>query len=91
MRKKILSVYSFIFRFGGLAIAALSAFVSASLAFEIARDGFVLINGEPDFSGQAIAVAICTPLIGVVIGMAVLCLVPKISPGSESSDKKDAG
>ena len=91
MWKKALGVYSFIFRFSGLAIAALSAFVSISLAFEIAKDGFVLVNGEPDFSGQAIAIAICTPLIGVVIGIALFYLVPKPSPGSESSNTKDAG
>lgn len=40
MFKTLLSIYSAIFRFGGLAMAVLSLIVSAWIGIGIARDGY---------------------------------------------------
>lgn len=73
----MLLLYGALFRFGGLAMAGLSAVVSAFIAFDVIRSGYILVNGHPSHDIGAIATAICTPLLGVVIGLALFFLVPK--------------
>lgn len=76
--QKVLSFYSAWFRLGGLAMAILSGIVSMWIGAEVARDGFILVNGEPSTDVESIATAICMPLIGVGLGLALFFLVPKV-------------
>jgi hypothetical protein len=80
MIKTILRLYSRIFRYAGLAMAALSLVVSASIGIGIARDGYILVNGSPSRDLSSIATAVCTPLFGVVVGLALFFFVPKAQP-----------
>jgi hypothetical protein len=78
MIKAVLKIYSAIFRFGGLAMAIMSGLVSTWIGFGIARDGYILVEGRPAHDVSAIATAVCTPLIGVAVGLALFFLVPKV-------------
>jgi hypothetical protein len=80
MIKSILRIYSAIFRYGGLAMAVSSVVVSTWVGIGIARDGYVLVNGNPSREIASIATAVCTPLLGVVVGLALFLLVPKVRP-----------
>ena len=82
MFKKLLRIYSAVFRFGGLAMAVLSAVVSVWIGIEVLRDGYILVEGVPSHDGHMIATAICTPLIGVLVGLGLFFLVPKVPPST---------
>ena len=77
MFKSLLRIYSAIFRFGGLAMAVLSLIVSVWIGIGIVRDGYILVNGRQSHDIGAIATAVCTPLLGVAVGLALFFLVPK--------------
>jgi hypothetical protein len=77
MLAKILLLYSAIFRFGGLAMALLSAIVSTFIALDVIRSGYILVDGHPSRAIGPIATAVGTPLFGVAIGLALFFLVPK--------------
>jgi len=75
--QKMFWFYSVWFRFGGLAMAILSAIVSLWIGIQVARDRYILVNGEPSTDAKSIITAICMPLIGVGVGLALFYLVPK--------------
>lgn len=78
MLRKIFWLYSLLFRFGGLAIAVLSGIVSISIGVGIVRDGYILVNGQPDKHLGPILTAVGTPLLGVLVGLALFYFVPKV-------------
>lgn len=78
MISKIIRIYSALFRFSGLALAIMSMVVCGWIGTEIVRDGYILVGGLPSHDGHSIATAICTPLIGVVVGLGLFFLVPKV-------------
>jgi hypothetical protein len=78
MFKKLLWFYSALFRISGLAMAITSVVVSGWIGMEVLRDGYILVGGLQSHDGHAIATAICTPLIGVVVGLGLFFLVPKV-------------
>lgn len=78
----ILRIYSAIFRYGGLVMAVLSAVVSAWIGIGILRDGYILVNGNPSQEIGTMATAVCTPLLGVVVGLALFLLVPRVRPSN---------
>lgn len=78
MFEKLLRIYSALFRYAGLAIALMSLVVSAVIGMEIAQQGYILVNGNRSHALGSIATAVGTPLIGVVIGLALYFLVPKM-------------
>jgi hypothetical protein len=86
MINKILRIYSALFRYGGLVMAIMSVIVSGWMGAQIFRDGYILVGGVRSHDDtQAIATAICTPLIGVVVGLSLFFLVPKVqAPKSRS-------
>lgn len=71
-------VYSAIFRLGGILIAALSMLAFVFIGLDIARDGYILVNGQPDSSLAALVKALGTPLVGVAFGIALFLLVPRV-------------
>jgi hypothetical protein len=78
MLQKMLWLYSLWFRFGGLAMAALSGIVSIGIGIGIARDGYILVNGQPSKDFGSICAAVGTPLLGVAVGLALFYFVPKV-------------
>lgn len=78
MLRKMLWLYSVLFRFGGLVMAILSGVVSLWIGVGILRDGYILVNGQPSKHLGPIFTAVGTPLLGVVIGFALFSLVPKV-------------
>ena len=78
MINKILRIYSALFRYGGLVMAIMSVIVSGWMGAQILRDGYILVGGVRSHDTQAIATAICMPLIGVVVGLSLFFLVPKV-------------
>ena len=78
MLQKILWLYSLWFRFGGLAVAALSGLVSISIGVGSARDGYILVNGQPSRDFGHICAAVGTPLLGVAVGLALFYFIPKV-------------
>jgi len=76
----ILRVYSAIFRYIGLAMAVLSLVVAGAIGIGIVHDGYILVNGYPSRDFASIATAVGTPLLGVVIGLALFFFVPKVRP-----------
>lgn len=84
MFKRIARFYSALFRFGGLAMAILSLVVSTVMGIDIARHGYVLVDGGPSRSLSSILTAVGTPLIGVVIGLALYFFVPRVRESSHS-------
>ncbi len=89
MIKPLLRIYSAIFRYGGLAMAIFSVVVSAWIAIGIARDGYILVNGHPSRDVASMATAACTPLIGVVIGLALFLFVPRVRKSDEATRQTD--
>jgi hypothetical protein len=85
MINKIFRIYSALFRFSGLAMAIMSVVVSGWIGAEVVRDGYILVGGLPSHDGHAIATAICTPLIGVVVGLGLFFLVPKVQAPKDRS------
>jgi hypothetical protein len=82
MKQTIYWVYSVLFRFGGLVMAIMSAIVSVGFAIEIAKDGYILVNGVPSNAFSAIATAVGMPLGGVVFGLSLFYFVPKVRRNS---------
>lgn len=82
MFNKIARFYCVLFRFGGLAMAILSLAVSIIMAIDITLHGYILVDGSPPHSLRSILTAICTPLIGVAIGLALYFLIPKVQVSS---------
>lgn len=78
MKNRIGRAYSTLFRFGGLALAAMSACVSVVLAIDLLRDGYVLVNGIPDRSVATILGAVAAPLAGVALGLCLFYFVPRV-------------
>ena len=78
MLHKILWLYSLWFRLGGLAMAIMSGVVSLVIGFGIVRDGYILVNGQPSKDLGPICAAVGTPLLGVVVGLALFYFVPKV-------------
>lgn len=78
MLRKMLWLYSFLFRFSGLVMAVLSGVVSLWIGVGIVRDGYILVNGQPSKHLGPIFTAVGTPLLGVVIGLALFYFVPKV-------------
>lgn len=92
MLRKILWLYSLLFRFGGLAMAVLSGIVSISIGVGIVRDGYILVNGQPSTDSRSICLAVGTPLLGVAIGLALFFLVPKVRrDGGDRSGTEGTG
>lgn len=77
MFKRIVSAYCVIFRLGGLLIAGMSIIVSIVIGLDIARDGYILVEGQPDESLGAVLKAIGIPLAGAVFGVALFLIVPR--------------
>ena len=59
-------------------MAAFSAVVSGRIAAEVIRDGYILVNGEPSHEIGAVATALGAPFSGVLLGLALFFLVPKV-------------
>lgn len=78
MLNKILWLYSLWFRLGGLVMAILSGVVSIWIGAGIIRDGYILVNGQPSKGMEPILMAVATPLLGVVFGLALFYFVPKV-------------
>lgn len=78
MLHKILWLYSLWFRLGGLAMAILSGLVSLWIGAGIVRDGYILVNGQPSKDLGAILMAVGTPLLGALAGLALFYFVPKV-------------
>jgi hypothetical protein len=78
MKQTILWAYSLGFRIGGLVMAVMSGIVSGVIGIGIAKDGYILVNGRPENGFGTIATAIGTPLVGVVLGLALFYFVPKV-------------
>jgi len=93
MIKQILRIYSAIFRYAGLAMATLSVAVAVWIAIGIGRDGYILVNGHPSRDFVPIATAVCTPLLGVVIGLALFLCIARARPldgkGGEASRPRE--
>lgn len=85
MINKILRIYSAVFRYSGLVMAIMSLIVSGWVGAQIVRDGYILVDGIRSHDVQAIGIAICTPLIGVVVGLSLFFLVPKVQGPKGSS------
>ena len=68
MKQTIFWAYSLWFGMGGLAMALLSGCVSLAIAFDIATNGYILVNGQPSRDPASIAGAVGIPLIGVAVG-----------------------
>jgi hypothetical protein len=85
VKQTIFWAYSLWFRYAGLAMAILSGCVSVAIAFDIATHGYVLANGQPSMEPVSIAVAVCIPLVGVAVGMALFYFVPKVPRKGGSS------
>jgi phosphate/sulfate permease len=83
MFEKLLRIYSALFRYGGLVIAVMSLIVSAVIGIEIAQQGYILVDGNRSHALGSIATAVGTPLIGVVIGLALYFFVPKVRRRSD--------
>jgi hypothetical protein len=83
MKQTILWSYSLLFRIGGVVMAVMSGIVSGAIGIGIAKDGYILVNGRPEFGPWTIATGIGTPLIGVVLGLALFYFVPKVRRTSE--------
>jgi ABC-type spermidine/putrescine transport system permease subunit II len=83
MFEKPLRIYSALFRYAGLAIAIMSLIVSVVIGVEIAQQGYIVVNGDRSHALGSIATAVGTPLIGVVIGLALYFLVPKVRRRSD--------
>jgi len=78
MINKILRIYSALFRYGGLVMAIMSVIVSGWMGAQIVREGYILVGGVRSHDVHAIATAICTPLIGVAVGLGLFFLIPKV-------------
>jgi hypothetical protein len=78
MLRKILWLYSLWFRYGGLAMAALSAIVALLIGVGVLRDGYILVDGQPSRELTTILRAVGTPLLGVGAGLALFFFVPKV-------------
>ena len=78
MLHKILWLYSLWFRLGGLAMAILSGVVSLWIGIGIIRDGYILVNGQPSKDLGPIFMAVGTPFVGIVVGLALFYCVPKV-------------
>jgi len=83
MFEKLLRVYSALFRYAGLVIAIMSLIVSAIMAIDIGQHGYILVNGHRSHDLVAIATAVGTPLIGIVIGLALYIFVPRVRAPSQ--------
>lgn len=83
MFEKLLRIYSALFRYAGLAIAIMSLIVSAVIGVEIAQQGYIVVNGNRSHAFGSIATAVGTPLIGVVIGLALYFFVPRVRRRSD--------
>lgn len=59
-------------------MAVPSGIVSIWIGIGIARDGYILVNGQPSKDFGSICTAVGTPLLGVAIGLALFYLVPKV-------------
>ena len=82
IKQTILWVYSSLFRIGGLLLAVMSAVVSVVIAIGIAKEGSIRVEGHPDKGLTSIAIAIGTPLVGVLLGLALFYFVPKVRRSS---------
>lgn len=71
--------YSMIFRYGGLLMAILSVFVSASLAVDFARNGYVLVNGVANHSLVDMIGMAAMPLAGALAGLCLFFFVPRVT------------
>lgn len=78
MLHKILWLYSLWFRLGGLAMAILSGVVSLWIGVGVVRDGYILVNGQPSKDLSPIFMAVGTPLLGIVVGLALFYFAPKV-------------
>ena len=85
--KRLASIYSAIFRLGGLLFAGLSILVAIPIGLDIVRDGHVLVDGLPDSSIGAILSAVGTPLLGAGFGIELFLLLPKIKFSDSASTK----
>ena len=83
MKRTILWAYSLMFRFGGLAMAIGSAFLSAALAIEFAQQGYVLVNGVPNRSVVDMIGIAAMPLAGVIAGLCLFFFVPRVRRSSD--------
>jgi hypothetical protein len=73
---RVLWFYSAWFRYGGLAFALLSALFLVMMGISIVSDWSTTAAG---FEWRPLAVALCPPLIGVTLGLALYKLVPRVS------------
>lgn len=77
--RTLLWAYSLMFRYFGLLMAVLSACVSVGFAISFARDGYVLINGEPNRSLFDMIGIAAAPLAGVLLGLCLFFFVPRVN------------
>lgn len=68
-RLRTSGIYAAIFRYGGIVFAILSLVVCVMVGLDIVEDGFVIVNGHPSRELSTFAIAVGTPLLGVLGGL----------------------
>src|SRR5262249_18597359 len=87
---RVLWFYSAWFRYGGLAFAILSGLFLVMMAVTIFRGGYVAVNGSQSRAWSALGIALGVPVLGVVFGLALFKLVPRVElprRGTESRSR----
>jgi hypothetical protein len=76
--RAILRAYSLIFRYCGLFMAILSGCASVAFAVDVARQGYVLVNGVPNRNVADMIGVAAMPLAGVAAGLALFFFIPRV-------------
>lgn len=76
--RTIFRAYSLIFRYLGLMMAIVSACASIAFAIEFTRQGYVIVNGEPNRNVMDMIGIAAMPLAGVLAGLCLFFFVPRM-------------
>jgi hypothetical protein len=66
-------------------MAIMSVVLSLALGVDIYRDGYIMVNGQPRTDLASILEAVGVPLLGVIPGLALFYLVPKVRRNGSSA------
>ena len=87
--RRISTVYVALFRVSAAIFAGGSLLVAIVLAYDIVRDGYILVEGKRDRSFSAIGTAIGLPICGLILGLAVFAMLRRVRRRAASKGRAD--